>query len=145
LRQGHDRSITVEPGSLLQLSAWVRSELDDRGQITLQIYCMDEKDRIRAQPTSAPVSGSFDWTQRIAFVVVPEGTAYVMAYLQVKEGVGKVYFDDIQLIVAQEPVKRPPAPKIVLLSDLPEDSPCQRRPTGRRRSRPCLPRPLLRP
>ena len=24
LRQGHDRSITVQPGSLLQLSAWIR-------------------------------------------------------------------------------------------------------------------------
>ena len=124
LRQGHDRSISIEPGSLIQLSAWIRSELQDGGRITLQIYCMDEKGGIRAQPTSPPMSGSFDWTQQSALIVVPERTAYVMAYLQVKDGVGKVYFDDVQLIVAQEPVKRSPPPKIVLLSDLPEDGPC---------------------
>jgi len=124
LRQGHERTIVIQPGSLVQLSAWIRSELSDAGDVTLQLYCMDRQDRILAQPCSAPLSGAFDWTPRSAWVFVPEGTAYVMAYLQVKEGVGKVYFDDVELVVAQGPVARPPAPKVVLFGDLPEDSPC---------------------
>ena len=108
----------------MQLSACIRSELSDQGGVTLQLYCMDGQDRILAQPCSAPLSGSFDWTPRSVWVFVPEGTAYVMAYLQAKEGAGKVYFDDVELVVAQGPVVRPPAPKIVLFGDLPQDSPC---------------------
>src|SRR5690606_16563322 len=48
LRQGHDRSIAVEPGSLLELSAWIKSELNDGGAATLQVYCMDAKQEIVA-------------------------------------------------------------------------------------------------
>ncbi|MBC8873540.1 MAG: hypothetical protein H8E44_29220, partial [Planctomycetes bacterium] len=63
LRQGDDRSIAVEPGSLLELSAWVKSELADGGAVMLQLYCMNQEEHIRAQPTSRLVRGPFDWTK----------------------------------------------------------------------------------
>lgn len=124
LRQGQDRSITVEPGSLVELSAWTRSELSDEGQLTLQLYCMDAKDQILSQPTSVAASGRFDWTQRRVRTVVPKGTAYVMAYLQTRNGIGRVFFDDVELSVKRKPTPEPPAPKVGLMTDLPDDSPC---------------------
>ena len=124
LRQGHDRSIGVRSGSLLQLSAWVKSELSDDGRITVQLYCMSKDDKILAQPTSRPIRGGCDWTQARAFVIVPERTAYVMAYLQMRDGTGRVLFDDVELAVKREPRPHTPAPKVALLTDLPEDSLC---------------------
>ena len=124
LRQGHDRSIKIEPGSLVELSARVRSELSDPGLAMLQIYCMGEDDQIRAQPTSRPIRGSCDWARSRVHVVVPEGTVYVMAYLQIRDGAGRVLFDDVELAVKREPRPRQPAPKVGLLTDLVEDDPC---------------------
>ncbi len=124
LRQGADRSIVIERGSLVELSAWVRSEMTDEARITLQIYCMDDKDGILAQPRSPAMSGTFDWTRASVWTIVPEGTLYTMAYVQVQEGTGKVAFDDVELVVRQKPMPRPPAPKIVLLSDLLDDGLC---------------------
>ena len=124
LRQGHDRSIRIEPGSLVELSAWVRSELSETGLAMLQIYCIGEDDQIRAQPTSRPIRGSCDWTRSCVHVVVPEGTAYVMAYLQIRESAGRVLFDDVELAVRREPRPRRLAPKVGLLADLAEDDPC---------------------
>ena len=125
LRQGDDRSIAVEPGSLLELSAWVKSDLTDEARITVQIYCMDENGQIRAQPTSRPIRGACDWTNLRARVVVPDGTAYVMAYLQVHDGVGRAVFDDVELAVKRGPRPLAPTPKVGLLTDLAEESPCR--------------------
>ena len=121
LRQGHDRSISVEPGSLLELSAWIKSEQDDRGVAMLQIYCMDDEDKILAQPTMSTARGKFDWTRYRVQLSVPERTAYVMAYLQIRDGVGRVWFDDVELAVRRGPLPRVPAPTIALLTDLPDD------------------------
>ena len=124
LRQGHDRSIQIEPGCPVELSAWVRSELSDTGRTMLQIYCIGDDDRIRAQPTSPQIRGSCDWTRSRVHVVVPEGTVYVMAYLQTRDGAGRVFFDDLELAVKREPRPRKPVPKVGLLTDLAEDDPC---------------------
>ncbi len=124
LRQGNDRSIVVEPGSLLELSAWVKSELTDDGAVMLQLYCMNEDEHIRAQPTSRRIKGSFDWTKMHVRVLVPDETAFVMAYLQIREGVGRVIFDDVELAVKRKPRPRPPAPRIGLLTDLADDNEC---------------------
>ena len=124
LRQGHDRSIEIEPGSLVELSAWVRSELSDPGLAMLQIYCIGEDDQIRAQPTSRQIRGSCNWTRCRVHMVVPEGTLYVMAYLQTRGGAGRVFFDDVELAVKRQPRPRKPAPKVGLLTDLAEDDPC---------------------
>ena len=125
LRQGDDRSIVVEPGSLLELSAWVRSELTDDGAVMLQLYCMNQEEHIRAQPTSRLIRGPFDWTKMYVRVLVSDETAFVMAYLQIREGVGRVIFDDVELTVKREPRPRPPAPRIGLLTDLADDSVCR--------------------
>jgi hypothetical protein len=124
LRQGQDRSIAIEPGSFVELSAWTKSELSDEGQVTLQLYCMDAKNQILSQPTSAAALGRFDWTQQRLRTVVPKGTAYLMAYLQTRDGVGRVFFDDVELSVKRKPMPEPPAPKVGLMTDLPDDSPC---------------------
>jgi hypothetical protein len=121
LRQGHDRSIVIEPGSLIELSAWVKSEQDDAGVAMLQIYCIDDEGQITAQPTSRPVPGPFDWTRLRVQTTVPEQTAYVMAYLQTRDGAGRVWYDDVELRVRRGPTPRQPAPKIALLTDLPDD------------------------
>ena len=126
LRQGHDRSIVIAPGNLIELSAWLKSDLSDEAAVTVQIYCMSEDDKILAQPMSRPVRGSCDWTVLRVRAVVPEATAYVMAYLQVREGVGPAVFDDVELVVRRPPRSVPPLPRIGLLTDLPEDSPCVR-------------------
>ena len=124
LRQGDDRSIAVEPGSLLELSAWVKSELADGGAVMLQLYCMNQEEHIRAQPTSRLVRGPFDWTKMYVRVLVPDETAFVMTYLQIREGVGRVICDDVELTVKREPRPRPPAPRIGLLTDLIDDNVC---------------------
>ena len=121
LRQGHDRSIVICPGSLVELSAWVKSEQDEEGVSMLQIYCMDEQGKIVSQPTSRPVPGPFDWLRHRLRTVIPERTAYVMAYLQIRDGAGRVWFDDVELVVRREPVPRAPAPRIALLTDLDDD------------------------
>jgi len=124
LRQGNDRSIIVEPGSLVELSAWVKSELTNQGKATLQLYGMNERGGIRVQPKSRTVVGSCDWTRLRALARVPDDTAYLMAYLQIQDAVGRVLFDDVELVVKRKPSVPVPAPKIGLLTDLAADSPC---------------------
>ena len=124
LRQGNDRSIVVEPGSLIQLSAWVKSQLTDQSTLTLQLYCMDEEEKILAQPASRPVRGPSDWAPVHVHALVPDGTAFVMAYLQVRDGVGRALFDDVELTVKRKPRPRAPSPKVALATDLAEQSPC---------------------
>ena len=123
LRQGHDRSIAVEPGSLVELAAWVKSELTDEGLSMLQLYCMDENEQILAQPTSRRASGPFEWTRMHARAIVPDGTAHLMAYLQIREGVGRVLFDDVELAVRRDPRPRIPTPKVGLFTDLTDQDP----------------------
>ena len=90
----------------------------------LQFYCMGNKDEIRSQPMSRRIQGKRDWTRLRIRTRVPRGTAYCMAYLQVRDGVGKVFFDDVRLHVRRKPKPLKPAPKVGLLTDLPTDDPC---------------------
>jgi hypothetical protein len=121
LRQGHDRSIKIKPGSRIELTAWIKSAMNAEGVTSLQIYCMNEKGGIVSQPIAVGPGGTFDWTRFRLRTVVPEGTAYVMAYLQINQGVGKAWFDDVALTVRQPPEPLPPEPTVVLFSDLPDD------------------------
>jgi len=121
LRQGHDRAIKIQPGSRMALTAWVKSDMEADGVTSLQLYCMNEKGGIVSQPTAVGPGGAFDWTRCRLCAVVPEGTAYVMAYLQIDRGVGKAWFDDVSLIIRQPPEPLPPEPVVVLFSDLPDD------------------------
>lgn len=127
LRQGHDRSIAIAPGSLVELSAWVKSELSEEGGATVQLYCMGDADKetILAQPQSTAIRGRKDWTRARVLVEVPSATRYVMVYLQIDKGAGKAFFDDVQLRVVREPRPPQPSPRIGLLTDLPQDDPCR--------------------
>ncbi len=125
LRQGHDRTIASEPGSLVELGAWIKSQQSDEGETLLQLYCMDENGDILTQPRSRATTGPFDWTRKHMRTMIPDGTAYVMAYLQTRGGVGRVFFDDVELIVRRPPAPKVPAPKVGLLTDLPEDHACR--------------------
>ncbi len=129
LRQGQDHSITLPPGSLVELAAWIKTELSDEGEATLQLYCMgqDDKERILAQPRSSAIRGNKDWTRVRVLTEVPLGTRYVMAYLQVAQGTGKAFFDDVQLRVVRPPrTPQPPPPRIGLLTDLPTEDACRK-------------------
>ena len=120
LRQGHDRSIAPAPGSLLELSAWIKSEQGSNGVAAVQLYCLDSKGEILAQPVAPQVSGACGWSRARVMTLVPDGTAYVMAYLQISGGAGRVWFDDVALTVKRAPLPREPAPRVALLTDLPE-------------------------
>jgi hypothetical protein len=122
LRQGHDRTIVVEPDSLIELRAWAKAELDPPGKVNVQIYCMSADDKILAQPTSKPLSAKGQWARLRTTAVVPQDTAYVMAYLQVREGVGRVWFDDVELRVLRKIEPLPPLPPVALFTDLPAES-----------------------
>ena len=123
LRQGHGRNIAVAPGSLIELSAWVKSEQGPEGVAMLQLYCIGQSLEILSQPTSVPAPGPFDWTRHSVRAIVPDGTSYVMAYLQTDKGTGRVWFDDAELAVKRPPpAPPPPAPRIALLTDLPDDN-----------------------
>jgi len=76
LRQGHDQSIRIEPGSQVELSAWVKSDLGPSGSATLQLYCKDAAGKILAQPKSAAVDGRKDWPQMRLLAGVPAGTSH---------------------------------------------------------------------
>ena len=125
LRQGHARSIAIEPGTLVELGAWIKSEQSE-GEAQLQLYCMDEKGGILAQPTSRATAGRFDWTRKHMRTTIPDGTAYVLAYLQTRGGVGRVLFDDVELLIKRPPAPKLPAPKVALLTDLAEDHACRK-------------------
>lgn len=127
LRQGHERSINAPEGTRLEFSAWVRSQADASARTTLQIYCMNEKGGITVQPISRPLLGAFDWQELRVRCVVPANTAYVMAYLQTRDGVGPVYFDDVALVMKSTALKPlPPQEPVALLSDLEEEHPTLR-------------------
>ena len=58
LRQGHDRSIKIKPGSRIELTAWIKSAMNAEGVTSLQIYCMNEKGGIVSQPIAVGPGGT---------------------------------------------------------------------------------------
>lgn len=73
---------------------------------------------IVAQPSSTSVSGANDWTEiRLPFVV-PDKTAYVMVYLELK-GSGTAWYDDVAL--EGTPSKNPVRVSMPIVTYGPED------------------------
>ena len=127
VRQGSDRRLTIPPGSLVELSAWVRSELGEDGRAGVQLYCMDERNAILTQPRrDLTVDAHSGWRPVRLLVIVPDRTRYCMAYVQTAGAPGRVHFDDVQLRVVRPPRKREPLPKIGLLTDLDAKDACLR-------------------
>ena len=119
-RQGHGREISVEPGSMIRLSGWIRTDLSPEGYAALRIYAMTEDGEITAQPTSRPVVGETDWTHTSVNLTVPAGTGYIMAYLELPAGVGTADYDDLELVVISAPRVRDTVVDILMLTDAAE-------------------------
>lgn len=126
VRQGGDQGLKIPPGSLVELSAWVWSELGEGGRAGVQLYCMGADNAILAQPRRDITDTQADWRQVRLLTVVPDQTQYCMAYLQADGAPGRSCFDDVQLRVVRPPRPQPPLPKIGLLTDLDAADPCLR-------------------
>lgn len=124
LRQGSDHSIAIPTGSLVELSAWVKSDLSDGGIAMVQLYCMGEKDTITGQFAARTIKGRSDWIRTRCLAVIPAATTYCMAYLEIKDGIGKAFFDDVALQVLRGPRPTKPAPRVGLVTDLSDDDLC---------------------
>ena len=124
LRQGNDRSLIVPPGSLVELSAWIKSELGDNGKAGVQFYCMDEKGKILAQPQAQTSISKGGWQKARLLTKIPRDTAYTMVYVQTDRAAGKALFDDVELRVVRKPLPTEPIARIGLLTDLPPTSEC---------------------
>ena len=120
-RQGADRGIHVAPGSLVHLSGWIRTDLAAGGAAGLRIYAMDAEDGIKAEVNSRPLAGTSDWTRTSVSLIVPEQTAYIMAYLELMNAQGTADYDDLELVVLHPPEAREVQVNLLLLTDAPED------------------------
>lgn len=120
-RQGQDRAIRVEPGAIVRLSGWIRTDLGPEGYAALRIYAMRADGEIAAQPTSRPVVGQADWTRTSVTLVVPDETGYIMAYLELPGATGTADYDDLELVVVGHAPQREVKVDLALLTDAPED------------------------
>jgi hypothetical protein len=124
VRQGADRRLVIAPGSLVELSAWVKSELSTPGWAGVQLYCMGRGDTILAQPAFRARASVVGW-QRVQLIAsVPPGTEYCMVYLQADQAPGKAWFDDVRLEVVADPRSVPALAKVALITDLGPDDEC---------------------
>ncbi|MFP4250029.1 MAG: M14 family zinc carboxypeptidase [Armatimonadota bacterium] len=122
-RQGSDGSIRVEPGSMVRLSGWIRTDLSSEGYAAVRIYAMTDDGEITAQPISRPVAGESDWTRSSVNLTVPDRTGYLMAYLELPAGVGTADYDDLEMVVVSPPIVREVSVDLLLLTDAPENDP----------------------
>lgn len=123
VRQGSDRSLHLTPGSMVELSAWVKPELEADGVASVQLYCMGPGDQILAQPTARVRAARGDWEALRLLAEIPEGTEYSMVYVQAQGAAGRVAFDDLRLREVRAPRLKTPLPKVALVTDLPDDDP----------------------
>ena len=125
LRQGSDRQLTIPAGSLVELTAWVKSELAAKGRASLQFYCMGEDGKILAQPQAGVSESGAEWRQVCLLVKVPKGTTHTMVYLQTDGAAGKAWFDDVVLRIVRQPQPAVPVAKIGVLTDLEPTDECR--------------------
>lgn len=124
LRQGHDRSLKIAAGSLVELTAWIRLDPEGHEAAGIQFYCMGEDDTILAQPVARAASVRGAWEKVRLLSQVPPGTLHCMAYLQIQGGAGRALFDDVHLRVLRAPQVPVPPPRTGLLTDLAGDDGC---------------------
>jgi hypothetical protein len=108
------QSVTnIKAGTILTLSAWVRTEgvKDGAGAyISLNFY---DSRRIAYTDSAAKLLGTTDWTRITTTAEVPRGTSEVRAIL-VLHGHGVAYFDDAQLEVGDKASEYAPSRSDVL-------------------------------
>ncbi|MBM4086348.1 MAG: hypothetical protein FJ272_16305, partial [Planctomycetes bacterium] len=120
-RQGADGKLSVPAGATVRLSGWIRTDLGAEGFATLRLYCMAGPDKILAQPATRPVTGKSDWKRVSLTTSVPEGTAFVMAYLELQNAAGTADYDDLTLSLVSPPEQRMTHADLLLLTDAPAD------------------------
>ncbi|MGI6417979.1 MAG: acetylxylan esterase [Thermoguttaceae bacterium] len=111
-RWGHLRDATLETGSRGMLRGWIKTE-NVADSAFLRLYFMDSADQILRQPDSNKVSGTADWTEVQLPFTVPDGTAFIMIYLELT-GTGAAWFDDLELTGAAGQVPAAAAPPEVV-------------------------------
>lgn len=94
-RTGHLRDFALAPGTEAVLSGWIRTDLN-AGTAFLTLYSMGGDGKVLGQPRSQGIQGQNDWTRVEVAAEIPEGTAYIMPYLEL-DGVGSAWFDEIAL------------------------------------------------
>lgn len=115
-RQGADQRLTAPPGATVRLSGWIRTDLGTEGYATLRLYCMRDN-AIAAQPATRPVLGKSDWTRVSLTTTIPEGTTYLMLYLELQNASGTADYDDITLSLVAEPEAAPALNDLLLITD----------------------------
>lgn len=120
-RQGADKALKLQPGSVVRLSGWIRTDLGVDGYAALRLYCMGEREEILSQTQARPVKGKSDWKRYSLTARVPGGTRHAMVYLELQNAVGTADFDDLSLslVAAAKPAVR--RDDILLLTDLEND------------------------
>ncbi len=89
----------VPIGKEIELVGWVKME--NAENVAIVIQCWGKNNELLAfgtTQTTQPLSGTCNWTKCIATVTVPEGTERITVRAALT-GTGKVWFDDIKLIV----------------------------------------------
>ena len=94
------------------LRGWIKTE-NVADSAFLRLYFMDSADQILRQPDSNKVSGTADWTEVQLPFTVPDGTAFIMIYLELT-GTGAAWFDDLELTGAAGQVPAAAAPPEVV-------------------------------
>ncbi len=117
-RQGADGALRVPAGSTVRLSGWIRTDLGCEGYATLRLYCMRDMNNILSQPAARPLAGKSDWRRVSLTTVVPDGAAFLMAYLELQNASGTADYDDISLAVIDPPsVPRKAVNDLLLFAD----------------------------
>lgn len=122
LRQGQTQDLVIAPGSIVEYCAWIRTELSS-GTAAVRFYCMGENNRIVSESAMVSQPGLAEWQQLRLCIRVPAQTRYCMAYLELRDAVGKASFDDAELRLAAGPPAPRVRPRVLVLTDLAEDAP----------------------
>jgi len=125
-RQGADAALKAEPGSVVRVSGWIRSDLGPEGYATLRLYCMGKGGEILQQPQARPIAGKSEWNRRSLTATVPPSTDHLMVYLELQNAVGMANFDDIALSIVARPEPRQRRDDLLLMTDASPDDPVVR-------------------
>lgn len=125
-RQGADATLRVEPGSVVRLAGWIRTEIGAEGYASLRLYCMGKGGEILIQPQTRALAGKSEWKRQSLTATVPRETDHLMVYLELQNAIGLAEFDDVSLSVIAPPEPRVARNDLVLLTDAARDDPTVR-------------------
>lgn len=119
--QGKSGEIKVSEGALLELSGWIKTELENyASSAALRLVFFDKKNNKLKDVFSTSIREHTEWIYVNRFTVVPEKAFYCKAYAVQDMGTGKAYFDDLSLKVIRENigVKKFKFPSVALSTNL---------------------------